>query len=133
MEPTLPDAELGVPVSLQATAFAVALDHIACTAADRALSCLEDLRRRDSDADHDRGARSAECLMRVASAAAALRAKLEKEEADHADRRRDPARAVEAETERLAERLQRELARLEKRSERDPGPADQGVRPGGDA
>ena len=55
------------------------LGEVAATAVERALGCLVGLDGRANDAERDRGARSAESLMRVAGAAAALSSKLTKD------------------------------------------------------
>ncbi|MEM6414998.1 MAG: hypothetical protein AAF720_10150 [Pseudomonadota bacterium] len=91
-------------------AFLRTLGAVADIAAMRALHCLDDLDTRENDADHDRGARSAECLMRVATAAAALSTRLQKEDA-HGENAETGQQLSDAEIERRARELTKRFER----------------------
>ncbi|MEO1015275.1 MAG: hypothetical protein AAFX08_08840 [Pseudomonadota bacterium] len=78
----------------------------------QALSCLETLPRREDDGDHDRGARSVECLMRVAATAETLRGKLQKDAAHDASAKSQADAVDDDAARRLADRFDAELRRI---------------------
>ncbi len=104
------------------------LAELASAAVHHALSCLAGLSQRFDDTEYDRGARSAESLMRVAKAAAALRSDLradlqrealEHENSDQGDgvgrQSRDgmgEENDLKRQAEQLAEYVARELDKL---------------------
>ncbi|MEO0400296.1 MAG: hypothetical protein AAF224_12850 [Pseudomonadota bacterium] len=111
---------MGSKLKTNSDDFIATLNDVADAAVGRALQCLDDLDLREDGADHDRGARSAECLMRVASAAASLSAKLQKERLDgeNADNQNAAETgpnqaAIEEEARALAEKYEQALQRVE--------------------
>lgn len=99
------------------------------TAAQRALEALITLDARENDADHDRGARSVECLMRVASTAQTLKIRLQKDaDANEEIEVHDAPdeRLLERDAQKLAEKLNAALDQIgseNRRNEETPGPS----------
>ena len=117
LRPAMAEAAMAKEEAFARLNLAAPLARLAEAAVDRALGCVGSLGDRADDADFDRGARAAECLMRVARSAADLRGQLHKDALAHeqtigGDAHGDSATdRFEQEAGALAERLAVELGR----------------------